>query len=76
MTYKEKLMMEHPKRISEEGIGGCYGCPSGYGYCSKDEHWCVIRNASVGHDTCAECWDREMPESDTDPSKGEKENDI
>lgn len=59
MTYREKLKIEHPDAINPESDDGCEGCPHNYGYCEFDRDVCA-------GSTCAECWDREIPE--TEPS--------
>lgn len=56
MTFREKLKREHPEMVNERYIGGCKGCPSGYGYGDN------MPNCS--HVTCAECWNREIPGSE------------
>lgn len=52
MTYREKLMQEHPEQVSETYIGGCLGCPSDISF--PGAPGCVHN--------CRECWDREIPE--------------
>lgn len=32
MTCREKLKMEHPELVDERFCGGCYWCPTHYGY--------------------------------------------
>lgn len=69
MTYKEKLMMDHPDYIDPRLHGNCCGCPSGYGYCSEDENLCKIRGVHTGDEKiCTECWNREMPAERMDKS--------
>ena len=58
MTYKEKLMHEHPECLSESYAGGCQGCPYDYGYEPKKEDRCKKTEYN-----CAKCWNREMPET-------------
>jgi hypothetical protein len=55
MTFKEKLMKEHPEAIIDAAISGG-GCPSDFGYeeCSS---YCHSDDVS-----CHDCWDREIPE--------------
>ena len=53
MTFKEKLKQEHPEMINPHFIGGCQGCPWGYGY--EEKHECKV--------DCEKCWNREMPTS-------------
>ena len=56
MTYKEKLMKEHPDHVHEDGW--CEGCPNTYGYNDGEkEGFCSNVN-------CRDCWDREMPETE------------
>lgn len=66
MTCRERLKLEHPDCVVNEGDpppydasyldydGGCLGCPSDYGYLEAP-NWC-----SVFH--CERCWDREIPD--------------
>lgn len=71
MTFKEKLMQEHPgkARLSESSIG--IKCPWRYGYESKDKSIeNCIRNSGNG---CEYCWNREMPEERNDDTKNLKE---
>lgn len=56
MTYREKLQKEHPERIDEDSLGGCYACPYEYGYEKKKEEIC-----KVSEEECRKCWDREIP---------------
>ena len=62
MTCKEKLKIEHPDKVSDRYLGGCYRCPSSFGYL-EDPPYCVklISVAHVTDETCQECWDREIP---------------
>ena len=56
MTCREKLAIERPEHINDACDGGCWACPSTYGYlpdplsCKTDDQ------------DCTECWDREIPE--------------
>lgn len=52
MTFKEKLQMEHPELIDEEGY--CEDCPEDYGY--EVNSVCIERA-----DGCRVCWDRVIP---------------
>lgn len=65
LTFREKLKQEHPERVVETCLGGCYGCPSSYGYEAKG---CPKKQKKVA--TCSECWDREIPEKE-EPKKEE-----
>lgn len=56
MTYREKLQKEHPERIDEDSLGGCYACPYEYGYEKKKEEIC-----KVSEEECRKCWDRVIP---------------
>lgn len=58
MTYREKLKMEHPDRLSKDYIGGCYSCPSDYGYQSRD---CEKNCGGPTTSLCTKCWDQEIP---------------
>ena len=58
MTFKEKLQMEHPKKVNELVPGGCIGCPDNYGY--EKREGCEGR-------TCTECWNREIPGTEPKP---------
>lgn len=52
MTCREKLAKEHPEKINPNVEGGCWGCPSYYGYMSNPVCYEI---------SCGECWDREIP---------------
>ena len=54
------MKIEHPEDVGDY-IGGCSGHPSDYGYLD-DPDWCDCTTK-----TCAECWDREIPEVPTEP---------
>lgn len=58
MTFREKLKIEHPEKVTPRAIGGCYECPHSYGYESYDDRPC---NKDRGF-SCIDCWDREIPE--------------
>ena len=51
MTFRERLQMEHPKKVGEKYDGGCEGCPEDYGY-EKIRYECS--------NECEECWNREV----------------
>ena len=60
MKFREKLTMEHPENVDIKYPGGCYNCPSHYGYASTSES---MANCSWnGGNGCEYCWDREIPE--------------
>lgn len=52
MTFKEKLQIDYPELVDEEGY--CEDCPEDYGY----EENSVCNNYL---NACRECWDREIP---------------
>ena len=57
MTYREKLMQEHPEYVSEQWKGGCYNCPCDYGYEESED--CPNTEPDIDI-ACRACWDREM----------------
>lgn len=61
MTCREKLAMEHPGKIYDEGLGGCIGCPQTYGY-AKAPEWC---RGDATDSKCRKCWNREVEEVDS-----------
>ena len=66
MTFKEKLMIEHPQCVDPWFYGGCYGCPRRYGY--ETETCCPNKTSD-----CEACWNRTIPGTENDILKGEKE---
>lgn len=60
MTCREKLKIEHPDKVSDSELGGCYDCPSAYGYL-PDPEYCGD-DCDFSH--CTKCWDREIPKTD------------
>lgn len=68
MTFREKLAMEHPDSVDPGYVGGCEGCPHGWGY----EKYAFIDcgRAEPGKNMCRKCWDRVIPGTEND----EKEN--
>lgn len=56
MTYREKLLEEHPECVSPGYLGGCADCPGDYGY--KPPKECYICTGKE----CRKCWNREMKE--------------
>lgn len=65
MTCLEKLKQEKREVIlAEDGYPD--SCPSAYGYLDDPDDWCLCSK-------CVECWDREIPETETIIKK-EKEN--
>ena len=63
MTFRERLQKEHPDFVGAEFVGGCRGCPSGYGY--EAERGCCNANDI----RCAACWDREIINAGPSTSK-------
>ena len=65
MTFREKLMQEHPEYVDKRYSGGCFMCPENFGYEKKFD--CATAGVN-----CTECWDREIPEEKTtEEPKGE-----
>ena len=63
MTFREKLMREHPECVDSRLVSGCQGCPSHYGY--EPEFCC-------GHMPCKDCWSRETPMTPEEQAAQEK----
>lgn len=62
MTAREKLGLEHPDHATTACFGGCWHCPSYYGYL-EDPEWCgTVGIKETRNDVCRRCWDREIPE--------------
>lgn len=76
MTCIEKLAIEHPEDINEDYFGGCAKCPSDYNYLGDPEY---CKNYDISReDRCYTCWNRNIPETDSDTIKldeTKKEND-
>lgn len=64
MTYREKLQLEYPERVSKYAIGGCMGCPSAY-WDNAGNGICLPDDYVVNTKDCTECWDREVLQTDT-----------
>lgn len=62
MTCRQKLAIEHPDEVGEKFRGGCLGCPECHGYLNNPPYCDKGRDDEI----CARCWDREIPETDTD----------
>lgn len=60
MTFREKLAQEHPENVDDDYTGGCYSCPSYYGYEGHDDGLC-LGSGDDDEDMCRACWNREMP---------------
>lgn len=72
MTFREKLLKEHPDKINDLYPAEVVGCPYHYGYeadpGSTEDH--CTNYFKYGHN-CNNCWDREIPE-DVDARKSLK----
>lgn len=68
MTFRELLQIEHPDKVDEFWVGGCFGCPCDYGYESSSvaEVWCSLR---ADENVCRRCWDRESGRKISDGEK-------
>lgn len=65
MTFREKLAKEHPERVNDTEIGGCFGCPEIYGY--EPHHACILPLSGETFDQrCTRCWNREIPNNGGD----------
>ena len=61
MTCREKLMIDHPKYVSDDYIGGCEACPHTFGYLDPPEYCRGFENVVTCTDRqCRECWNREI----------------
>jgi hypothetical protein len=62
MTYKEKLMKEHPDCVGAQYVGGCRNCPADYfgGAPNMGKESCVYPNCTI-------CWNSEIPEEKKEP---------
>lgn len=64
MTAKEKLMKDDPNKVNGCFKGGAQGCPTTYGYLPFPE----MRPDGVCRMTCDECWNRQVPGTDANPT--------
>lgn len=70
MTYREKLMLEHPEKVNAIYVGGCCGCPCDYGYIDQFEECCdLLRNQRLKVIRCVKCWDREIPNKEVESNE-------
>lgn len=62
MTYKEKLLQEHPELASSKVDITKFACPDSYGY----EEYSECDGVEYGRieDGCEACWNREMTKED------------
>ena len=70
MTCREKLQLEHPGKIDQRELGGCWGCPHAYGYLQRPEYCFPVQVDK--EKMCTACWDREIPGTE----EIKKENEI
>lgn len=56
MTYRQRLMRDHPENVGRYHTGGALGCPCDYGY--EKNPACQERKQKAM--TCRECWEREV----------------
>lgn len=61
MTYRERLMKEHPEINPVFIRGGMEGCPSDYFEVDRPV-WC--KNMEASFDDCERCWAREVPKKE------------
>lgn len=61
MTYRERLMEEHPEINPVFIRGGMEGCPSDYFEVDRPV-WC--KNMEASFDDCERCWAREVPKKE------------
>lgn len=70
MTYREKLMLEHPEQVNAIYVGGCCGCPCDYGYIDQFEECCyLLRRRRLKAIRCVKCWDREIPNKEVESNE-------
>lgn len=62
MTFREKLMKEHPEKVDDTYPAGVVECPCDYGY--EDEPSLDRDGNCARVSGCVACWNREMPEDD------------
>lgn len=66
MTYRQKLLREHPDKVYTHAMGGCEGCPGNYGYSD-------LKNCTDGsEEKCTACWDQEIPKEEIVLTRAEK----
>lgn len=71
MTYRELLQKEHPENVDEEYVGGCFKCPSSYGYEADNANGQpCLKHVWQSDVICAACWNREIPGSEPLESGG------
>lgn len=68
MTCREKLRIEHPEKIGSMFRGRCEGCPHDYGYLDRPRY-CVHDFGRTNADKCYDCWNREIPGTESNMPK-------
>lgn len=61
MTYKDKVLQEHPEAADPYLWGGVKSCPSDYGY-DNDPRCAGSERHYACKENCTACWNREIPE--------------
>lgn len=70
MTYREKLMLEHPEKVNVKHLGGCCGCPRDYGYTVQlGDCRDLLSHQSLKVSTCVKCWDKEIPNEEVESNE-------
>lgn len=71
MTFKERLMQDHPEKSGFSENSLIFSCPCKYGYESRKSSLinCLLRNGKG----CNYCWNREIPEERKDDMENLKE---
>ena len=63
MTCREKLKLEHPECVNNIYAGGCFGCPTEYGYLPASSHCdlvsLLVMSKEDEDDVCVKCWNKE-----------------
>lgn len=62
MTYRERMMIDHPNSVGARFIGGVAGCPNAWYPGTPKPEYCV--NNSLDTDKCTHCWNRQIPNND------------
>ena len=70
MTCRVKLALECPECVGDQFEGGCYNCPSRYGYAGKPEYCRGPGNESL----CKCCWDRGVEDMNLNLDRNEAKN--
>ena len=74
-TCRERLKRENPSLVRDCFTGGCYDCPTKYGYVKEEYSKCWMRAKTytnriavnrVRDEICRKCWDRPVEEESKD----------